>query len=153
MATFKEKPYKTFFLISSEDELPNVISSTKKLVEVYQNSAAIVVLISQKPINTDKYYDKNINIIHYPSNRNIDTHFLIIQLAKIMPHTEFCFSGKEFYFDLDEKNCQKQNSYIKTVSNGLNTAFLIDSEALIKSFKQDISTANTLKKYLQHNDV
>ncbi|GAA4825203.1 hypothetical protein GCM10011365_05510 [Marinicella pacifica] len=153
MATFKKKPYKTFLLISSKDELPNVITSTKKLIEVYQNSTAIVVLISQKPINTDKYHFKNINIIHYPSNRSIDAHFIMIKFAKIMPHSEICFLGEGGYFNLNFKSYQKHNSYVKKVSNGLNTAFLIDSNALVKSLKQDITTANTLKKYLQHNHV
>ena len=136
----------TFLLVANQINLNLKISWAEKLIKSYQNSTVIVTLISTKELNSKAVLGPSIQIIHYPANRNIDTHLLMLQTAKFLNNTCLCYVHHEPPANFNFKVNKDHNGYGLLEHNAQAVGFYLDSNKLLRSLKTDISTINSIRQ-------
>ena len=135
----------TFLIVANQNDLNLKISWAEKLIKSYQNSTAIVTLIATKEMNLKPLATPSVRIIHYPANRNIDIHLLLIQTAKLLKNTQLCYIHHQPTTSLPFSPPSAHNCYGLLTHNNHVDGFYLDCNKLLNTMKTDINTINLIR--------
>lgn len=150
--SFIHKKQNIVFVVNNERDY---IENLKRLHELANDKKLNIYLVinMSNQIDSSDIQSNTIKIIHYPSNRKCEIHFLLLQLTRYFKTFKYYFHIKDLSKKVDHTN--KGPIHAMHVNNH-SVGFFINSEKIRKEIAKDIFYINRfrtiVKSYLNYDD-